>query len=169
MLVETDNDENGETHFAKREWADVCGCAIDCAVFRLKGNEAVRSRIGDEAEKRIGISFDPSFDLKTKNRLYCAEMVRDAVNAAAGREVIGTSKKGDFEYVAIDDCYRSGFTKIFDAKDWRGDAALVKEQEAKSHGPLPPVSSTPVASKTKKPVAHLSTNSVISIRFVPGK
>ena len=162
MLVETDNDENGETHFSKREWAEVCGCAVDCAVFRLKGNEAVRSRIGDEAEKCIGIPFDPTFDLNTKDRLYCAEMVRDCVNEAAGREVIGTSRKGDFEYVAVDDCYRNEMTKVWDCRDEKpiadSGAKQAEEQPAQEPSPRPVV--VDAASTTNAPVRR-------TIRFIP--
>jgi len=98
-------------------WSAFVVSAVDCAVYRFKGGEDVGERIAQAAEKRIGIPFDPAFDLKTKDRLYCSELVRDAVNEAVGKAVIGTTKKGTFEYVAIDDCYRSGWIKVFDVKD----------------------------------------------------
>lgn len=94
-------------------------CADEVSVYRYTGPDAdkVRERIARAAEKRIGTPFDPAFDLKTKDRLYCTEMVRDCVNEAAGREVIGTSRKGDFEFVAVDDCYRNEMTKVWDCRD----------------------------------------------------
>ena len=104
--------------------------SLDGAVYRPLDRVAKGADIARAVLQMSGIPFDAAFDLKTKDRLYCAEMVRDAVNAAAGREVIGTSRKGDFEYVAIDDCYRNGFVKVFDAREWtppvqpeRADAA----------------------------------------------
>ena len=98
-------------------WSTFFAYASDCAVYRFAGDANIGERIARAAEKRIGIPFDPAFDLKTKDRLYCSELVRDAVNEAVGKPVIGTTKKGTFEYVAIDDCYRSGWTKVFDAKE----------------------------------------------------
>jgi len=104
---------------ASHAWRDYLINSVDCAVYRLEGAVDIGDKIAAAAERRLGIPFDAAFDLKTKDRLYCAEMVRDAVNEAAGREVVGTTWRGDFEYVAIDDCYRNGFIKIFDAKDCR--------------------------------------------------
>lgn len=99
------------------DWSTFVSKAVDCAVYRFAGDASIGERIARAAEKRIGIPFDPAFDLRTKDRLYCSELVRDAVNEAVGKPVIGTTKKGTFEYVAIDDCYRSGWTKVFDAKE----------------------------------------------------
>ena len=108
---------------ASHAWCDYLVNSVDCAVYRLERPVGIGDKIAAAAERRLGVPFDPAFDLKTKDRLYCAEMVRDAVNEAAGREVVGTTWRGDFEYVAIDDCYRNGFVKIFDAKgrDSKGD------------------------------------------------
>ena len=164
VLVETgtSDDADGETLFAKCGWEDVCGGAIDCAVFRFSGNKDVRARIGDEAEKRVGVLFDASFDLKTKKRLYCAEMVRDSVNAAVGREVIGTSRKGDFEYVAVDDCYRNEMTKVWDCRDVKPVAESGAKQTEKRLAQQPESSTVVVEnmSTTNAPVRR-------TIRFVP--
>lgn len=128
----------------------------DLAVYRYSGPDAekVRERIARAAEKRIGTPFDPTFDLKTKDRLYCTEMVRDCVNEAAGREVIGTSRKGDFEYVAVDDCYRNEMTKVWDCRD----------QKPEEKQPIQKLQSRPVviesASTTNAPVRR-------TIRFIP--
>ena len=144
--------------------------AEEIAVYRYAGPDAdkVRERIARAAEKRIGTPFDPTFDLKTKNRLYCTEMVRDSVNEAAGYEVIGTSRKEGFEYVAIDDCYRRGFEKVFDARDWKGKVATdagkaqsptLKPKQARATEPTQP---TPIKSSS-------TTNRITRIRFIPGR
>ena len=92
--------------------------------------------------------------MKTKDRLYCTEMVRDCVNEAAGREVIGTSRKGDFEYVAVDDCYRNEMVKVWDCRD----------QKPEEKKPIQRLQSRPVviksASTTNAPVRR-------TIRFIP--
>ena len=98
-------------------WQDYMRNAKDCAVYRFDGGGDVGIRIAQSAASRVGTPFDPAFDLKSKDRLYCSELVRDAVNEAVGRSVIGTTRKDGFEYVSIDDCYRSGWKKIFDAND----------------------------------------------------
>lgn len=97
-------------------WAAFMESAVDGAVYRLGQGEA-GMRIAQAAKRRAGISFDPAFDLKTKDRLYCSELVRDAVNEAVGKRVVGTTKRGGFEYVALDDCYRTGWVKVFDARE----------------------------------------------------
>ena len=128
----------------------------EVAVYRYSGPDAekVRERIARAAEKRIGTPFDPAFDLKTKDRLYCTEMVRDCVNEAAGHEVIGTSRKGNFEYVAVDDCYRNEMTKVWDCRD--------RKPEEKQ--PIQKLQSRPVviesASTTNAPIRR-------TIRFIP--
>ena len=140
----------------KMSMARVQQMAVDIAVYRYSGSDAekVRERIARAAEKRIGTPFDPAFDLKTKDRLYCTEMVRDCVNEAAGREVIGTSRKGDFEYVAVDDCYRNEMTKVWDCRD----------QKPKEKQPIQKVQSRPTviesSSTTNAPVRRI-------IRFIP--
>ena len=154
-LIEINNDvDTSQSKFFRCGWDNVVGNAIDCAVFRLDANSSIRSRIGDEAEKRIGRPYDPAFDLKTKDRLYCTEMVRDCVNEAAGREVIGTSRKGDFEYVAVDDCYSSEMTKVWDCRDVKP----VAEIPLRKQGPRPVV--VDAASTTNAPVRR-------TIRFIP--
>ena len=151
-----------ETRFCKGEWGDVVGGSIDCAVWRFNGDASVRTRIGAEAEKKVGVPFDPSFSLKTKDRLYCSELVREAVNKAAGREIIGTSRKGDFEYVAVDDCYRNEMTKVWDCRDVKpvveSGAKQSERPTARKQGSRPIVVET--ASTTNAPVRR-------TIRFVP--
>ena len=157
--METGDNSEGETRFKRCNWEEVCGGSIDCAVYRYDGSDVVRSRIGDEAEKAIGVRFDSAFDLKTKKRLYCAEMVRNAVNAAVGREVVGTSRKGDFEYVAIDDCYRTGFVKVFDAKEWKP----ARQESA----PVTPPWAVPSNAPMAKVPGSSATNRTTRVRIVP--
>ena len=128
----------------------------DLAVYRYSGPDAekVRERIARAAEKRIGTPFDPAFDLKTKDRLYCTEMVRDCVNEAAGHEVIGTSRKGDFEYVAVDDCYRNEMTKVWDCRDQKPE----EKQQIQKLQSRPVVIES--SSTTNAPVRR-------TIRFIP--
>lgn len=142
--------------FVAVDWARYFSTAFDGAVYRHVGMNlsGIGERIARAAEKRIGTPFDPAFDLKTKDRLYCTEMVRDCVNEAAGREVIGTSRKGDFEYVAVDDCYRNEMTKVWDCRD----------QKPEEKQTIQKLQSRPVviesASTTNAPVRR-------TIRFIP--
>ena len=131
--------------------SDFFANVVDAAVYRWDGNSPLIARA---AEKRIGTPFDPAFDLKTKDRLYCTEMVRDCVNEAAGREVIGTSRKGDFEYVAVDDCYRNEMTKVWDCRD----------QEPEEQSPVQKLQSRPVVIETA-PTANAPVRR--TIRFIP--
>lgn len=98
-------------------WDAFVATAVDLAVYRVEGGGDIGECIARAARKRIGTPFDPAFDMKTKDRLYCSELVRDSVNEAVGRVMIGSTRKGSFEYVAIDDCYRNGWIKVFDVKE----------------------------------------------------
>ena len=139
-----------------QSWTDYSYGSLEQAVYRYSGPDAekVRERIARAAEKRIGTPFDPAFDLKTKDRLYCTEMVRDCVNEAAGREVIGTSRKGDFEYVAVDDCYRNEMTKVWDCRDQKPE----EKQQIQKLQSRPVVIES--SSTTNAPVRR-------TIRFIP--
>lgn len=139
---------------SKMSWRTFFKNSDDGAVYRLKADEGTRTKIAECAKNSLGVPFDPSFDIATKDELYCSEMVRDAVNAAVGREVIGTSRKGDFEYVAIDDCYRNGFVKIFDAKEWKPS-----KQES--------VSSTLSGTPQAKKADATTPNKTSRLRIVP--
>ncbi len=144
--------------------------AEEIAVYRYAGPDAdkVRERIARAAEKRIGTPFDPTFDLKTKKRLYCTEMVRDSVNEAAGYEVIGTSRKEGFEYVAIDDCYRKGFVKVFDAREWKGDGTNAADMAQPPT--LIPKQTRAMEPAQPRPIKSTSTtNRITRIRFIPGR
>ena len=164
-LITVGADEvTGRGCVSERSFGELNGVALDLAVYRYTGPDAdkVRERIVRAAEKRIGTPFDPTFDLKNKDRLYCTEMVRDCVNEAAGREVIGTSRKGDFEYVAVDDCYRNEMIKVWDCRDVKPVAESGAKQSegptARKQESRPVVVET--ASTTNAPVRR-------TIRFVP--
>ena len=84
------------------------------------------------------------------------------MDEAAGREVIGTSRKGDFEYVAVDDCYRSEMTKVWDCRDMKPVAESGAKQ---SEGPTArKQESRPVVVETTS-----TTNAPVrrTIRFIP--
>lgn len=156
-LITVGADEiTGRGCVSERTFGELNGVAIDLAVYRYSGQNAdkVRERIARAAEKRIGTPFDPAFDLKTKDRLYCTEMVRDCVNEAAGHEVIGTSRKGDFEYVAVDDCYRNEMTKVWDCRDQKPE----EKQQIQKLQSRPVVIES--SSTTNAPVRR-------TIRFIP--
>ena len=104
-----------------QSWMEYCAASVEVAVYRYSGKDAanVCRGIAVAAKRRRGVPLDFAFDLKTKDRLYCTELVRDCVNEAAGREVVGTTKAGDFEYVAVDDCYRKEMVKLWDSLDER--------------------------------------------------
>ena len=156
LITVAANEVTGRGCVSERSFVALHGIALDLAVYRYSGSDAekVRERIARAAEKRIGTPFDPAFDLKTKDRLYCTEMVRDCVNEAAGREVIGTSCKDDFEYVAVDDCYRNEMTKVWDCRD----------QKPKEKQPIQKLQSRPTVTESSS-----TTNAPVrrTIRFIP--
>ena len=50
-----------------------------------------------------GVMFDMKFDLKTDDRLYCAEFVSKAINTASKKQItFAVSKLNDFEFIAVD-------------------------------------------------------------------
>lgn len=150
----------GSDGVCKEELVSLIDSVADLCVYRLDGADSIRDAVARAAEKRIGTPFDVVFDLKTKDRLYCTEMVRDCVNEAVGRELIGTSRKGDFEYVAVDDCYRNEMTKVWDCRDAKPVEVNPVVEEKPVEKPQPsPVSVSPV-STTNAPVRRI-------IRFVP--
>ena len=117
------------------KWQEFMRKAVDCAIYRFEGGEEIGNRILRAARKRLGLPFDSAFDIKTKDRLYCSELVHDVVNEAVGRTVVGTTRKGAFEYVAIDDCYHSGWIKIFDANNVGGSLSCLESSSHRSHKP----------------------------------
>lgn len=107
-------DVSERKRFEAVAWDKFFENAQDGAVYRFAGDAAVGERIANVAEKRIGVPFDASFSLAARDSLYCTRMVRECVNEAVGRALVGTTKKNGFEYVAVDDCYRNGMRKVHD-------------------------------------------------------
>lgn len=157
VIMTADGNPKGATCVS---WREFFIDALDGAVYRHASLGAEVARVAKGME---GKPFDPAFDLKTKDRLYCTEMVRDCVNEAAGREVIGTSRKGDFEYVAVDDCYRNEMTKVWDCRDVKPVAETPARKQTEKQimpKPSPMPALVEAASTTNAPVRRI-------IRFIP--
>lgn len=117
-IITTDAGDGFSAGFAKTlPWADFCSDANDLAVFRYEDRDA--GKIASAAMKLAGTPFDVSFDLNTSERLYCMEFLQKAVNQGLGRKAVGTSRVGDFIYVAPDDAYFGKTIKVFDARESR--------------------------------------------------
>ena len=115
MVVHSEADDMGADGRVKRDrWSVFQAGSFAAAAYRISDDPALRERIAQAAERRLGMPFDPSFSLADTNRLYCSQFVRDAVNEAAGREVIGVTMQGGVAIVAVDDCYANA-RKIFSA------------------------------------------------------
>lgn len=107
------NERTGIGCVRSEGWSGFFSESSDGAVFRYNGDDAIRNRIADEAKKRLNVPFDTGFDMTQTNKLYCSELVRESVNAAAGRQIIGcTMLSVDKGFVAVDDCYRSEMRMI---------------------------------------------------------
>ena len=101
------NEHTGVGCVRSEDWSGFFSQSLDGALYRFTGDRESGRKIGDEARHRLGVPFDTGFDMTQTNKLYCSEFVREAVNSAIGRKVIGftpTAETGG--YVAIDDCYR---------------------------------------------------------------
>ena len=97
----------------RQRWSGFFSESLDGAVYRFKGTRDERERIALEARSRIGVCFDTGFDMLNTNKLYCTELVREAVNAAARREVIGFTTVADLKkLIAVDDCYKSEMSLV---------------------------------------------------------
>ena len=143
-----------------QSWLEYCAASVEVAAYRYSGKSAsdVRVGIAAAAKRRKGLPLDFAFDLTTKDRLYCTELVRDCINEAAGREVVGTTKADDFEYVAVDDCYRKDMEKVWDSIDERTsspdevveaalrylDARLTSEVDKSAAGATSTITNVPV-------------------------
>ncbi|HBO98383.1 MAG TPA: hypothetical protein DD637_00885 [Verrucomicrobia bacterium] len=107
------NEQTGKGRVRSEEWCSFFSESADGALFRYNGDAAIRNKIADEAKKRLNVPFDSGFDMSQTNKLYCSEFVRESVNAAVGRQVIGYTKvTADRGFVAVDDCYRSEMSMI---------------------------------------------------------
>lgn len=122
--------ENGEICVVHASAADLTGIgsvscesletflttAADYAVYRLAISEPVKRRIAANARNYLGSSFDSSFDLSDKERLYCTELVMQAVNEAAGFAVIRPTVTNGIAVVAPDNCYEHRLIREVAAK-----------------------------------------------------
>ena len=53
------------------------------------------------------IPFDLDFDLKTNDKLYCAEMISKCIELASDHQIhFTTNRIGTFEYIAVDQIFR---------------------------------------------------------------
>lgn len=84
----------------------------DFSIYRVDANNSVRDKIADTVVNFIGYPFDREFDLSSDDSVYCAELIRIAVNQSTGSEIIGTSKFAAGEFVCIDDCYLNNKLKL---------------------------------------------------------
>ena len=107
-------DFSGKGNVRADSWKVFFDGATDGAVYRPVFSDGAPESIVSCAMSRMGVVFDKDFDLSDTNRLYCSEFVREAVNEAAGRKLIGTTRVNGRDIVAIDDIYCEGFEKVFD-------------------------------------------------------
>jgi len=84
---------------------DFLSSSADHAVYRLAIPWPVKQRIAVNARKYLGVPFDSAFDLSDTGRLYCTELVMQAVNQAAGFAVIRPTVTNGIALVAPDNCY----------------------------------------------------------------
>ena len=97
----------------KQNWAGFFSESVDGALYRYYGTRHVRVRIAAEACKRLGVPFDTGFDMSSTNKLYCSELVREAVNGATSYETIGcTILPNRKTMISIDDCYCTNMIKV---------------------------------------------------------
>lgn len=113
-IIHADADERTGVGCVRRQrWGDFFNESVDGAVYRFNGTNDEREKIAVEAERRIGVHFDTGFDMWDKKKLYCSELIRDAVNAAVNREVIGYTTVADCKtLVAVDDCYKAEMSLV---------------------------------------------------------
>lgn len=114
LIVHADADERTGTGCVRQQpWRAFFAESRDAAVYRYAGDKAVRDRFAQEALGRIGVPFDTGFDMTDTNKLYCSELVRESLNAAARREVIKTTILANAtEFIALDNCYETEMIKI---------------------------------------------------------
>lgn len=116
VIVHAEADDSSANGFVKAQpWSEFHKGSFMAGVYRIPGPEPIGRKIAEAAKKRIGTPFDPLFRLDDESRLYCSQLVRDAVNEAAGKELVRASLKNGTPIVAIDACYLGFAEKIFEA------------------------------------------------------
>ena len=100
-----------------QDWKGFYANTLECAVFRYSGLDAatVIPRIVSKGLEKLGVPFDPSFDLATEDRLYCTEFIRYAVNSATGRSLINPVRVNDAVFIPLDEIYKVDFTRVYDS------------------------------------------------------
>jgi len=112
------DDRSGIGEVREEPLSEFLAGARDVAIYRLGGEEGIGKRIAENARSYLGVPFDPAFDLASDERIYCSELVRLSVNAAAGEAIVTTSLMHGREIVAIDDCYlHPRFSVVYDRAD----------------------------------------------------
>ena len=102
-------DSTGDQGVCRVSLNDFLADAEDVAIFRSKFDAVSRARIAQQAASYLGLGFDTKFDLETRDRVYCSELVRLSVNSALESEIIPTSMVRGKKAVALDDCYLNPF------------------------------------------------------------
>lgn len=116
LILHSDgNDMTGVGNVRTEEWTGFFSIASECAVYRYSGSEEIARSFASGGLRRLGVPFDPAFDMSSTNALYCTELIREVVNEAVGTEVIGFTVRKGQRIIAIDDVYREGFVKVFDS------------------------------------------------------
>lgn len=83
-------------------------------IFRLACTDAEKIALIDFARdfRNRGIEFDMAFDLKTDNKMYCAEFVAKTIEKASKMSIrIHRSKINDFEFIGVDDIFLNPASK----------------------------------------------------------
>ena len=112
------NDYSGIGKVAKEPFTTFINDSDDFAIYRITQSKERRERISTIALEYLGKPFDLFFDLHTKDKIYCSELIRLCVNAAIEENIIKTSYFEGKEIVPIDSCYsHSSFIKIIDIKE----------------------------------------------------
>lgn len=111
------NDLNGRGWVREDAWADFFAGAkaTECAVFRLDAPPGDAGRFAEAARARLGVPFDTGFDLSDTNSLYCTELLSLALDETFGEGFAGRTTRDGRVFVAVDDLYLRGFTRIFDS------------------------------------------------------
>ena len=120
LILHSDgNDLTGVGKVRTEEWEAFFEIASECAVYRYDGAEETARAFASHGLRRLGVTFDSSFDMSSTNALYCTELIREVVNEAAGTNVIGFTVLKGRRIIALDDIYHKGFRKVFDSSNGR--------------------------------------------------
>ena len=109
------NDLTGVGNVRTEDWPGFFEIASECAIYRYAGSKETARAFASQGLRRLGVPFDPAFDMSSTNALYCTELIREVVNEAAGTNVIEYTVLCGYPIIAIDDIYHKGFVKVFDS------------------------------------------------------